>query len=371
MPSKPLGPCTTPSLVVEVDKLKVAVLGATGLVGQRFVKLLVDHPFFEVVALTASSKSAGKKYCEATNWMLGPDFPEAVKDLEVLETSPEAIKRCGYVVDLVFSALPSNVAKELEPTFAKEGFNVVSNASAMRMFDDVPLVVPEINPDHLHLIHVQRRERGWRGLIATNPNCSTIILTLSLKPIIDYVGVEAVHVTTMQAVSGAGFSGVASMAIIDNIIPFIAKEEEKIQTESLKILGKLSEGFVKFADIAISASCNRVCVLDGHLESVFVKLRRSVDLDELKDVLRGFRGLPQELKLPTAPPSPIIVREEEDRPQPRLDREEHKGMSIVVGRLRYGKDGWLKYIVLGNNIVRGAAGNSVLIGEVMVKKGFL
>jgi len=360
-----------PLWVVEVDKLKVAVLGATGLVGQRFAKLLSNHPFFEVVALTASSKSAGKRYCEATKWMLGPDFPEAVKDLEVLETNPEAVKSCGYDVDLIFSALPSDVARELEPMFAKEGFNVVSNASAMRMFDDVPLVVPEVNPDHLHLIHIQRRKRAWKGLIVTNPNCSTIILTLSLKPIIDYAGVEAVHVTTMQAVSGAGFSGVASMAIIDNVIPFIAKEEEKIQTESLKILGRLSEDSIKFADIAISASCNRVCVIDGHLESVFVKLKRDVDLEELKGVLRNFRGLPQELKLPMAPPSPVIVREEEDRPQPRLDREVYKGMSVVVGRLRYGKDGWLKYMVLGNNVVRGAAGNSILIGELMVKKGFL
>jgi len=353
-----------------MDKLKVAILGATGLVGQRFIELLADHPFFEVVALTASSKSTGKKYCEATKWMLGPDFPEIVRDMKVLETSPEAVKRCGYNIDLVFSALPSDAAKELEPAFAREGFNVVSNASAMRLFDDVPLVVPEINPDHLHLVHVQRRKRGWRGLIVTNPNCSTIILTLSLKPIVDYAGVEAVHVTTMQAVSGAGFLGVMSMAIIDNVIPFIAKEEEKIQTESLKILGRLLEDSVKFADIAISASCNRVCVLDGHLESVFVKLKRSVDLEELKSTMRNFKGLPQELKLPTAPPSPVIVREEEDRPQPRLDREVHKGMSVVVGRLRYGKDGWLKYMVLGNNVVRGAAGNSILIGELMAKKGF-
>ena len=361
----------THSWVIEVDKLKVAVLGATGLVGQRFVSLLADHPFFDVVALTASSKSSGKRYCIATKWMLGPDFPEAVQDLEVLETSPEAVKRCGYNIDLVFSALPSDVARELEPAFAKEGFKVVSNASAMRMFDDVPLVVPEINPEHLNLIHVQRRKRNWRGFIVTNPNCSTIILTLSLKPIIDHAGVEAVHVTTMQAVSGAGFSGVASMAIVDNVIPFIAKEEEKIQTESLKILGWLSEDSVKFADIAISASCNRVCVLDGHLESVFIKLKRNVDLEGLKDVLRNFRGVPQELKLPMAPPSPVIVREEEDRPQPRLDREVYKGMSVVVGRLRYGKDGWLKYMVLGNNIVRGATGNSILIGELMVKMDLL
>lgn len=361
----------TLSWVVRVDKLKVALLGATGLVGQRFIKLLADHPFFEIVALTASSRSAGKKYCEATKWILSSNFPEAIEDLKVLETSPGALKNCGYSIDVVFSALPSSVARELEPMFAKEGFKVISNASAMRMFDDVPLVVPEINSDHIDLIRVQKKRRGWNGFIVTNPNCSTIILTLTLKPIMDYVGIEAVHVTTMQAVSGAGFSGVTSMAIIDNVIPFIANEEEKIQTESLKILGKLAGDSVKYADVLISASCNRVCVLDGHLESVFVKLKRQVDLGEIKSVLRSFRGPPQELKLPLAPPSPIIVREEEDRPQPRLDREEYKGMSVVVGRFRYGKDGWLKYAVLGNNVVRGASGNSILIGELMAKKGFL
>lgn len=354
-----------------MDKLKVALLGATGLVGQRFIKLLADHPFFEIVALTASDRSAGKKYREATKWILGANFPESVEDLRVLETSPEALKSCGYDIDVVFSALPSNVAKELEPKFAKEGFKVISNASAMRLFDDVPLVVPEINSDHIDLVHVQKKKRGWNGFIVTNPNCSTIILTLTLKPIMDYAGIEAVHVTTMQAVSGAGFSGVTSMAIIDNVIPFIANEEEKIQTESLKILGKLIEGSVKYADILVSASCNRVCVLDGHLENVFVKLKRQVDLEEIKNALRSFRGPPQQLKLPLAPPSPIIVREEEDRPQPRLDREEYKGMSVVVGRIRYGRDGWLKYVVLGNNVVRGAAGNSILIGELMTKKGLL
>ena len=354
-----------------MDKLRVAILGATGLVGQRFVKLLADHPFFDIVALTASPKSAGKKYCEATKWMLGADFPDAVKELKILEARPEAIRKCGYNVDLIFSALPSSIAKEVEPLFAMEGFKVVSNASAMRMFDDVPLIVPEINPDHLNIIEIQRRKRQWKGFIVTSPNCSTSILTLSLKPILDYVGIEAVHVTTMQAVSGAGFSGVTSMAIIDNVIPFIAGEEEKIQTETLKILGTLSKDIIKHADIAISASCNRVCVLDGHLENVFVKLKRSVELEEIKVVLKRFKGLPQELKLPLAPSSPVIVRDEIDRPQPRLDRDEGGGMSVVVGRLRIGGDGWLKYVVLGNNVIRGAAGNAILIGELMVKMGLV
>ncbi|MCS7140019.1 MAG: aspartate-semialdehyde dehydrogenase [Candidatus Nezhaarchaeota archaeon] len=354
-----------------MDKFKVAILGATGLVGQRFIKLLMNHPFFEVVALTASPKNVGKKYSEATKWMLGVDFPEDVKELRILETKPEAIKKCGYNIDLVFSALPSSVAREAEPLFAMDGFRVISNASAMRMFDDVPLMVPEINPDHLNLLIDQRRRRGWKGFIVTNPNCSTIILTLSLKPILDYAGIEAVHVVTMQAVSGAGFSGVTSMAIIDNVIPFIANEEEKIQTETLKILGTLSGGKITYADIKISASCNRVCVLDGHLESVFIKLRRNIELSELKEALRNFKGRPQELRLPTAPPSPVIVREELDRPQPRLDRDEGGGMSVVVGRMRMGGDGWLKYMLLGNNVVRGAAGNTILIGELMVKEGLV
>ena len=354
-----------------MDKLRVAILGATGLVGQRFVKLLADHPFFDIVALTASPKSAGKKYCEATKWMLGADFPDAVKELKILEARPEAIRKCGYNVDLIFSALPSSIAKEVEPLFAMEGFKVVSNASAMRMFDDVPLIVPEINPDHLNIIEIQMRKRRWKGFIVTSPNCSTSILTLSLKPILDYVGIEVVHVTTMQAVSGAGFSGVTSMAIIDNVIPFIAGEEEKIQTETLKILGTLSKDIIKHADIAISAACNRVCVLDGHLENVFVKLKRSVELEEIKVVLKRFKGLPQELKLPLAPSSPVIVRDEIDRPQPRLDRDEGGGMSVVVGRLRIGGDGWLKYVVLGNNVIRGAAGNAILIGELMVKMGLV
>lgn len=354
-----------------MDKLKIAILGATGLVGQRFVELLANHPFFDVVALTASPKSVGKKYCEATKWILGADFPETVRETKILETKPEAIKRCGYKVDLIFSALPSNIAKEVEPLFAMEGFKVVSNASAMRMYDDVPLIVPEINPDHLNIIQNQMKKRRWKGFIVTSPNCSTSILTLSLKPILDCAGIEAVHVTTMQAVSGAGFSGVMSMAIIDNVIPFIAGEEEKIQTETLKILGTLAGDTIEHANILVSASCNRVCVLDGHLENVFVKLKRSIELDELKAALKRFKGLPQELKLPLAPPSPVIVRDEVDRPQPRLDRNEGRGMSVVVGRLRTGKDGWLKYVVLGNNVIRGAAGNAILIGEMMVKMGLV
>ncbi len=354
-----------------MEKLKVAVLGATGLVGQRFVKLLAEHPFFDIVALTASPKSAGKRYRDATKWILGSEFPEKVKDLKVLETTPEAVKHCGYSVDIVFSALPSSIAREIEPQFAMEGFKVVSNASAMRMFDDVPLIIPEVNPDHLNLLKVQHKRRGWKGFIVTSPNCSTSILTLTLKPIMDRLGIESVHVVTMQAVSGAGFSGVTSMAIIDNAIPFIAGEEEKIQSETLKILGTLSEDNIKMADFKISASCNRVCVIDGHMECVFLKTSCDAEIEEVEKLLSSFKSLPQQLKLPLAPENPIIVRREVDRPQPRLDRDEGKGMSVVVGRIRKGIDGWFKYVVLGNNVVRGAAGNAILIGELLVKSGFV
>ncbi|RLF08934.1 MAG: aspartate-semialdehyde dehydrogenase [Thermoprotei archaeon] len=351
-----------------MDKVKVAVLGATGLVGQRFLDLLAGHPMFEVVAVTASPRSVGKRYKDATRWMLGPSLPEPLGDLEVLETSPKALRGCGCEVDLVFSALPSSIAREVEPELAKEGFKVVSNASALRMLDDVPLVIPEVNPEHLKLIEVQQERRGWRGFVVTSPNCSTSILTLTLKPLMDHIGIKEVHVTTMQAVSGAGYSGVPSMAIVDNVIPFISGEEEKLQREPLKILGKLSDDHVEKAELKVLASCNRVCVVDGHLESVFLRPSRKVEVEEVKKVLEGFEGVPQQLKLPLAPVKPVVVRDEEDRPQPRLDRVVERGMAVVVGRIRCSEE-WIRYMVLGNNVVRGAAGNAILIGELLVKMG--
>ncbi|MEO2241687.1 MAG: aspartate-semialdehyde dehydrogenase [Euryarchaeota archaeon] len=354
-----------------MPKVRVGVLGATGIVGQRFVSLLVDHPWFELEALTASPRSAGKPYAEASKWYLSEPLPEDVAEMTVLETDPAEVEREADV-DLVFSALPSDVAREVEPRFAEAGFAVASNASAYRMEEDVPLVIPEVNPDHLELIDVQRDERGWDGFIVTNPNCSTIQMVLTLKPLMDEFGIEEVIVSTMQAVSGAGYAGVPSMAILDNLIPYIEGEEEKMETETLKILGELDGDRVKPADLTVSASCHRVPVLDGHTEAIFVSTTEEADPKEAAEVLAEFKGVPQEKDLPTAPERPVIVREEEDRPQPRFDREAGNGMSVVVGRIRRDPvlDG-LKYVCVGHNAVRGAAGASVLNAELLVSEGYL
>jgi len=352
------------------DKLSVAVLGSTGLVGQRFVQLLHDHPWFELEVLTASERSVGLKYGEAVRWVWSDSPPESVSDLRVASTSYESVKD----VDVVFSALPSSVARDVEVEIARRGKVVVSNASPLRMEPDVPLVNPEVNWDHLRLIEVQRERRGWRGFVAKNPNCTTAILTLTLKPLLDEYGIARVRVATMQALSGAGYRGVYSMDILDNIVPYIKEEEEKVRRETRKILGKLSGDGVEPLPIGVAASCHRVPVLEGHLEAVFVELReRPSSLDEVVEVLRRFRGRPQELGLPTAPERPVVVRTELDRPQPRLDRDVGRGMSVVVGRVRWSEasDRELKYLALGSNTVRGAAGAAVLIAELLVAEGYI
>ena len=349
-------------------KRKVAILGATGTVGQRFIELLNDHPWFEVSVLAASERSAGKKYSEACKWRMENPMPEAVKDMTVVNTSLKEVNQAGDV-DLVFSALPGSVAGPIEEEFAAE-YPVVSKASAHRMSRDVPLIIPEVNPDHLQLIQIQRKRRGWNGFISTDPNCSTIQLAITLKALMKF-GVKKVIVSTMQAISGAGYPGVPSLDIIDNVIPYIAKEEEKIESETLKILGTLRNGEIQPANIMISASCHRVHVKDGHLEAVYVELEKKPDIDEVKKAFREFSGEPQSLKLPTAPEKPIIVREEEDRPQPRLDRNAGRGMSVVVGRIREDPIMTIKYLCLGHNTIRGAAGAGVLSAELMVKKGIL
>lgn len=344
--------------------MKAAVLGATGMVGQIFIKLLNGHPWFEVSAVAASERSVGLKYSEAAKWKLPTPIPEDVAELDVVEIRPRAIKN----VDLVFSALPAEVAREVEEDFAKAGYAVVSDASAHRMDPDVPILIPEVNCDHVCLIDEQRRSRNWRGSIVTNPNCSTTVLTLPLKPIYDEFGINRVIVSTMQAVSGAGYPGVASLDIVDNVIPFIRNEEEKMQSETLKILGSPS----KPADFKISASCHRVPTLDGHIEAVFVELKREADPESVVDVMERFVGDPQRLKLPTAPAKPIIVSREEDRPQTRLDRMEGRGMSVVVGRIR--KDnalGGVKFITLGHNTIRGAAGLAILNAEYLKVKKYI
>ncbi len=343
-------------------KLNVAVLGATGLVGQRFIQLLADHPYFKLAELTASEKSAGKTYAEAGKWYLHEPMPEQVKGMVVEKTDARSVD-----ADIVFSALPADIAKDAEVSFAKAGFVVASNASSHRMEEDVPLVVPEINPDHLNLIDVQRKKRGWDGCIITNPNCTTIIAVLPLKPIYDEFGIRESVIVSMQGVSGAGYDGVASMAIIDNVIPFIKNEEEKVQKEGLKILGEFDGRGVKPADFRISASCNRVGVIEGHTESIFVRTAKKCDIDEVKEALRKFKGLPQKLKLPTAPQNPVLVMEKEDRPQPRFDRMQQGGMAVCVGRIRKDPVYDIKCTVLGHNTIRGAAGASVLNAELLLK----
>ncbi|OYT34251.1 aspartate-semialdehyde dehydrogenase [Archaeoglobales archaeon ex4484_92] len=340
----------------------VAVLGATGMVGQKFIQLLEGHPWFKVKSLAASERRAGKKYGEEVIWLVSEEVPKYVRDIEMVQLNPKYVD-----ADIVFSALPSNIAREAEPKFASEGFVVASNASAFRMEKDVPLIIPEVNSDHLGLINIQKKNRGWEGYIITNPNCTTIILTLSLKPLMKF-GINSVKVATMQAISGAGFLGVPSFAIEDNIIPFIKGEEEKVESETLKILGKLRNGEISYANISISASCHRVPVTDGHLESVWVEFTGKVDIEEIKS---SFEKLAPIKNLPTSPNKVIIVRSEVDRPQPRLDRNSGNGMSIVVGRIRKDTENSVKYLVLGHNTVRGAAGASILNAELLVAKKYI
>jgi aspartate-semialdehyde dehydrogenase len=340
--------------------MKVGVLGATGNVGQRFVQLLDDHPWFEIGALTASSTSAGKEYSEAAAWALPDEMPEAVADTTVYETGTDAV---SDDVELVFSALPSSVAKDVEPNFAEEGYIVASNAGWARMEDDIPLVIPEINPDHLGLLEVQGDERGWDGGIIKNPNCSAITMTPTLGAL-QPLGLNEVTVATLQAVSGAGYMGVTSMEILDNVLPYIGSEEWKMESEPRKILGDFDGAEVEDADISISASCNRVPTVDGHLENVWCRFDDDVEAEDAKEAMRDFTTL----DLPTAPEQTVLVREEKDRPQPRLDRNAGGGMSIVAGRVRDDGTARLKYSCLSHNTVRGAAGASVLNAELVAER---
>jgi len=344
--------------------LKAAVLGATGNVGQIFVQLLDGHPWFKVSVVAASERSKGRIYGEASRWRQSSSIPEAVAQLDVVDIKPKAVKD----VDIVFSALPSDVARKVEEDFASAGYVVVSNASAHRMDPDVPMINPEINCSHVSLIEEQRRKRKWDGAIVTNPNCSTTVLSLALKPIYDNFGINSVIVSTMQAISGAGYPGVASMDIVDNVIPYIGGEEEKMETEMQKILGSPSEP----ADFKVSASCHRVPTIDGHMEAVFVDTKKEAEPNAVAEAMENFVGEPQKLNLPSAPEKPVIVMKENDRPQTRLDRMEGKGMSTVVGRIR--KDPVLngvKFLALGHNTIRGAAGCGVLNAEYLKAKNFI
>ncbi len=349
-----------------MDKLKVAVLGATGMAGQWFMSLLEEHPYFEVVAVGASKKSAGKKYREAVKWIIPKPFPEKYGDLVVFNASnADELKEH---VDLIFSALPSEVAGDIEIKYLKKGINVVSNASPFRLEPDVPLMNPDVNPDHLELLKYQKR---WGAKLVKNPNCTTAVLTMPLKPILNEFGIEDITVTTLQAISGAGFAGLPAYAITDNVIPYIAKEEYKVEVESKKILGKLEGNEIKPATFDVEATATRVPVLDGHTEVLYIKTRRQVDAELVKDVLRSYRSRVQELNLPTAPRRPLIVMEEVDRPQPRLDRLNDKGMAITVGRIDITAKGRVRMVIVGHNLLRGASGVSLETAELMYKEGYI
>jgi len=344
-----------------VNKRKVAVLGATGMMGQKFVQLLSHHPWFEVSAVAASDKSVGKTYASSIGSRKEANLPDGPGGLVLSEPNPRALED----PDIAFSALPAEFAGPVEEEFAKAGIPVFSNASSHRMDQYVPLLNPEVNPEHVEIVEEQKRKMKTDGFIVANPNCTTAILTLSLKPLHDMYGLETVVVSSMQAVSGAGYPGVASLDIMNNIIPFIRNEEEKVDHEANKILGTMS----KPAGITVSASCNRVPTLHGHMEAVFAKIRSAATPSEVVKVMREFRGTPQRLKLPSAPEHPIVVREEEDRPQTRLDVDEGNGMTVTVGRVRRDPAlGGVKYMALGHNLVRGGAGCSILNAELFLAK---
>jgi aspartate-semialdehyde dehydrogenase len=345
-------------------KYRVGILGATGMVGQRFIQLLVAHPQFEVSAVAASDRSQGKNYGDACTWRLGGEMPAAVRSLPVQPPVPP------LDCDLVFSSLPGEIARETEGSFAAAGYPVISNSSAFRMDEDVPLLIPEVNHQHLGLLE-QQKKKYERGFIVTNPNCSTIMLALALAPLHAAFGVAATAATTLQALSGAGYPGVASLDIIDNVLPYIDGEEEKIESETTKILGRFSDARIELAPMAVSAQCNRVNVADGHMAAVRVTLARKASLAEVRDSLASFSSLPQELGLFSAPPAPIVVRDEPNRPQPRLDRDAGNGMTITVGRLKPDSVLDYRFVVLSHNTIRGAAGAAILNAELLIALGHL
>lgn len=341
-----------------MKKIPVAVLGATGSVGQRFIELLVHHPWFEIAAVAASERSVGKKYKDAVNWLMPTPLPQHIGQMEVKPCAPNL--PCA----IAFSGLDSSVAGEIETAFAEAGYIVHSNARNHRMQPDVPLLVPEVNSDHLELT---KQQRFAKGKIITNPNCSTIGLTLALKPLLDAFGIEAVSVVTMQAVSGAGYPGVASMDIMDNVIPYINGEEKKLETETLKILGKYSPNGIAYSAFKISAQCNRVPVSDGHTECVAVKLKKKASKEDVIKAWTTFSGAPQKLQLPTAPLQPIHYFSEDTFPQPKLHRQLDKGMALSIGRLRECPLFDYKFTILSHNTIRGAAGGALLNAELYHK----
>ena len=346
-------------------KIPVGILGATGIVGQRFIQMLERHPWFDVAWLAASERSEGRPYAEAARWRLKTAIPANVAERIVSPAKPDGAPK------VIFAALDSGIAAELEPRFAEAGHAVITNSSALRMAKDVPLVIPEVNPDHLKLIECQLWRRKNGGFVVTNPNCSAIGLVLALKPLHERFELETVMAVTMQAVSGAGYPGVASLDILGNVIPYISNEEQKMEEETQKLLGTLNGSGIIPAPFKMSAQCNRVAVEDGHTESISIKLKKKASAEAILEAWSSFRGIPQEKSLPTAPEIPVRYVTANDRPQPRFDVDFGHGMTTTVGRLRpCGVLDW-KFTVLSHNTIRGAAGAALLNAELLKEQGYI
>jgi len=348
-----------------MSKTKVAILGATGAVGQRFVQLLESHPWFEVTALTGSDRSVGQSYAEACRWVFPGQIPEYVREMTILPSEP------GFDARLAFSALPSGQAKTIEPDLAQAGYVVCSNASAHRTWDDVPLLIPEVNPDHTALTTAQKKNRGWDGFIVTNPNCTSTGLTLALRALHDAFTVKKAFVVSMQALSGAGYPGVASLDILDNVIPYIPGEEDKVETEPQKMLGTLSGDRIDFLPVQISAHTNRVAVTDGHMVCASVEFAHPATPEAASAALAGFKAPEIVASLPSAPTTVIEVTDAPDRPQPRRDRDTGNGMTTIVGRVRVDPLFHIKFVNFSHNTIRGAAGGAILNGELLVAQGLI
>lgn len=346
-------------------KRNVAVLGATGAVGQRFVQLLDGHPWFRVSALTGSERTVGRTYQQGCRWVLPGEMPAWACELPVLPSEP------GMDAEIVFSALPSELAKAVEPTFASAGYQVFSNAAAHRVAADVPLLIPEVNSDHAGLVHQQRKRRGWSGCIVTNCNCTATGVTISLKPLLDTFGLRRVFLVSLQAISGAGYPGVAALDLNDNVVPFIAGEEEKLEAEPLKMLGHCDGERVTPADFGISAHCNRVAVSDGHVVCVTAELGQPTSVADVLASMDSFAPPKPVRELPSSPPQALSVRRENDRPQPRRDREAGGGMTTVIGRVRSDSLLHIRYVVLSHNTIKGAAGGSLQNAELLLAKGLI
>ncbi len=352
------------------ERIKAAVLGATGSVGQRFVQLLDGHPMFQVTALTGSDRTVGQTYGQASRWVLAEAMPAWAAGMPVLP-SEAALLQTEAGVQVVFSALQADIAKSIESEMARAGLAVFSNASSYRRDPSVPLLLPEVNPGHAALVEAQRRLHGWSGLIATNPNCTSTGLTVALKALQDAFGLRRVFAVSLQALSGAGYPGVPSLDIVDNVIPYIGGEEEKVEWEPRKMLGALENDQITLAGVAISAHTNRVAVSDGHIVCASIELERPAGLEVVRQALQDYQAPPLSRDLPSAPRPVILVRDEADRPQPRLDRATGKGMTTVVGRLRPDPLFHLRLVVLSHNTIRGAAGGSIYNAELLLHMGYL